>query len=175
MKSPRPQLFGIALLVTALDQLTKQLVVRSIPLYDEKVIIPRFFSISHVMNTGAAFSLFAHSAGAATTALAAFSAIVMALICFLLWRTRAWSVSAVSLALILGGATGNFIDRVRLKAVVDFLSFDFGSYHYPDFNLADSAIVVGAILLAADALFGKHSSEPEHSRGRAADAPPSGN
>lgn len=156
MKSPRPQLFTIALLVTALDQLTKQLVVRSIPLYDEKVIIPKFFAISHVMNTGAAFSLFASNARSATVALAGFSAIVMVLICFLLWRVREWSVTALSMALILGGAAGNFLDRVRLKAVVDFLSFDFGSYHYPDFNLADSAIVVGAILLVADALFGKH-------------------
>jgi signal peptidase II len=59
------------------------------------------------------------------------------------------------LALILGGAAGNFIDRVRLNAVVDFLAFDFGSYHWPDFNVADSAIVIGAVLLAIDALFGK--------------------
>jgi signal peptidase II len=62
------------------------------------------------------------------------------------------------LALILGGATGNFIDRVRLNAVVDFLAFDFGSYHWPDFNVADSAIVVGAILLAIDAVFSRREA-----------------
>jgi len=159
MNRTRNQAFSVAFAVLALDQLTKWIVVRNVPLYDEIVVIPHFFSISHVLNTGAAFSLFAHNGRPATGVLAAFSAIVMALICWLLWRTRTWSLQTASMALILGGAAGNFIDRVRLKAVVDFLSFDFGTYHWPDFNAADSAIVVGAILLAADALFGKH---PQH-------------
>ena len=154
--STRWKLFSISLAVLALDQLTKALVVRNIPLYGEIVVIPKFFSISHVLNTGAAFSLFAHQARPATMALAAFSAIVIVLICVLLWRARVWTLQALSMSLILGGSTGNLIDRVRLRAVVDFLAFDFGSYHWPDFNVADSAIVVGAILLAADALFGKH-------------------
>jgi signal peptidase II len=156
MNRTRYQAFSLALGVLALDQLTKWIVVQKVPLYDEIVVIPRFFSISHVMNTGAAFSLFAHNGRPATGALAVFSAIVMVLICWLLWRTRTWTLQTASMALILGGAAGNFIDRVRLKAVVDFLSFDFGTYHWPDFNAADSAIVVGAIILAADALFGKH-------------------
>jgi signal peptidase II len=153
----RGQLFAIAAGIAALDQLTKWIVVKKIPLYGEIVVIPKFFAISHVTNKGAAFSLFANGDLRATWALAAFSVIVMAVIIFLLARTRQWSKGALALALILGGATGNFIDRVRLNAVVDFLSFDFGSYHWPDFNVADSAIVVGAILLAIDALFGKRA------------------
>lgn len=153
MTSPRMQLFSIAALIFALDQLTKWLVVRSIPLYGEKVIIPHFFSISHVTNKGAAFSLFAHREASATIALAIFSALVMGLIAYLLWRGNVWTRTAFAMAMILGGAAGNFIDRVRLRAVIDFLSFDLGTYHWPDFNLADSAIVIGSLLLAYDALF----------------------
>lgn len=155
--SPRAKLFSLSLLVIVLDQLTKWLVVANVPLYGEVPIIPRFFSISHVTNTGAAFSLFAHSSGSATLALAVFSAVIIALIVVWIARVRVLTLQAVSFALILGGATGNLIDRVRLRAVVDFLSFDLGNYHWPDFNLADSAIVIGAVLLAADSIFGKHA------------------
>jgi signal peptidase II len=151
----RRLLFGIAASIVVLDQLTKWIVVRRIPLNGEIIVIPKFFAISHVTNKGAAFSLFANGDPRATWALAAFSVIVMAVIVFVLARTREWSNGALALTLILGGAAGNFIDRVRLNAVVDFLAFDFGSYHWPDFNVADSAIVIGAILLAVDALFGK--------------------
>ena len=153
----RRLLFGIAAAILALDQLTKWIVVHKIPLYGEIVVIPKFFAISHVTNKGAAFSMFANGDPRATLALAAFSVVVMAVIIFLLARTRAWSKGALALALILGGAAGNFIDRVRLNAVVDFLAFDFGAYHWPDFNVADSAIVIGAILLGIDALFGKRA------------------
>jgi signal peptidase II len=158
--SPRAKLFFLAICIVVLDQLSKWLVVSNIPLYDEITVIPHFFSISHVTNTGAAFSLFAHSSGSATIALAAFSAIIIVLICAWIARARVLTLQAISFAMILGGATGNLIDRVRLRAVVDFLAVDFGTYHWPDFNLADSAIVIGAILLAADAFFGKHP-QPE--------------
>ena len=154
----RGLLFGIAAGIVALDQLTKWIVVRQIPLYSEIVVIPKFFAISHVTNKGAAFSLFANGDARATWLLAAFSVLVMGVIVYLLVRARAWSTGTLALALILGGAAGNFIDRVRLNAVVDFLAFDFGSYHWPDFNVADSAIVVGAVLLAIDALFSKRDS-----------------
>jgi signal peptidase II len=154
--SPRARLFSLAGFVVVLDQLSKWLVVRNIPLFGEVPVIPHFFSISHVTNTGAAFSLFAHSSGSATLALAIFSAVIIVLICVWIARTRVLTLQSISFALILGGATGNLIDRVRLRAVVDFLAVDLGSYHWPDFNLADSAIVIGALLLAYDALLGKH-------------------
>jgi len=153
--SPRSKLFSLAIFIVVLDQLSKWLVVTNIPLYDEITVIPRFFSISHVTNTGAAFSLFARSSGS-TLALAAFSGVIIVLICVWIARARVFTLQAISFAMILGGATGNLIDRVRLRAVVDFLAVDFGTYHWPDFNLADSAIVIGAIVLAADAFFGKH-------------------
>lgn len=151
--SPRTKLFYLAIVIVVLDQLSKWLVVTNIPLFGEVTVIPHFFSISHVTNAGAAFSLFARSS--ATLALAAFSAVIIVLICVWIARVRMLTLQAVSFAMILGGATGNLIDRVRQRAVVDFLAFDLGSYHWPDFNLADSAIVIGAILLAADAMFGK--------------------
>jgi len=153
----RGLLFAIAACIAAFDQLTKWIVVRKIPLYSEIVVIPKFFAISHVTNKGAAFSMFANGDPRSTWLLAGFSVLVMAVIVFLLARTRVWSTGAFALALILGGAAGNFIDRVRLNAVVDFLAFDFGSYHWPDFNVADSAIVIGAVLLAIDALFSKRT------------------
>ena len=150
-------LFAISGSIIALDQLTKWIVVRKIPLYSEIIVIPKFFAISHVTNKGAAFSLFANGDPRATWLLAVFSVLVMGVIIFLLARARAWSTGALALALILGGAAGNMIDRVSLNAVVDFLAFDFGSHHWPDFNVADSTIVIGAILLAIDALFSKRS------------------
>jgi signal peptidase II len=153
----RGLLFAIAAGIAALDQLTKWMVVHKVPLYGEIVVIPKFFAISHVTNKGAAFSMFANGDPRATWVLAAFSMIVMAVIIFLLARMRQWSKGGLALAFILGGAAGNFIDRVRLNAVVDFLAFDFGSYHWPDFNVADSAIVIGAVLLALDAFFGKRA------------------
>ncbi len=153
----RGQLFGIAAGIVALDQLTKWIIVRKIPLYSEIIVIPNFFAISHVTNKGAAFSLFANGDPRAIWLLAGFSVLEMGVIVFLLARTRVWTTGALALALILGGAAGNFIDRVRLNAVVDFLAFDFGSYHWPDFNVADSAIVIGAVLLAIDALFSKRT------------------
>jgi signal peptidase II len=151
----RSRLFSLAAGIFALDQFTKWLVVRNIPLYGEVPVIPTFFSISHHLNPGAAFSLFANTPRPATTALAIFSAVVMTLILVLLARAHTITQQGVAMALVLGGAAGNFLDRVRLKAVVDFLAFDFGSYHWPDFNVADSAIVIGAVLLALDALFAK--------------------
>src|SRR5262245_19650879 len=110
----RGLLFAIAASIIALDQVTKWIVVRKIPLYGEIVVVPKFFAISHVTNKGAAFSLFANGDSRATWALAAFSVIVMAVIVFLLARARERSKGALALALILGGAAGNFIDRVRL-------------------------------------------------------------
>src|SRR4051812_33309366 len=155
----RWKLFSLAFAIFAFDQFTKWLVVRNIPLYDEIPVIPKFFAISHHLNPGAAFSLFANTPRPATTALALFSAVVMVLIVVLLWRTKNITQQAIAMSLVLGGAAGNFLDRVRLKAVVDFLAFDLGTYHWPDFNVADSAIVIGAVLLALDALVSHRLSD----------------
>ena len=143
-------LLSISLAVIVLDRATKLLVSASLRMGEAHVVIPRFFRITHVLNTGAAFSAFAESASPDTVlyALIGFSVLAVLIVGTMLWRSgRRVTLSGIALALILGGALGNLYDRVRLHHVIDFLEFHILSYHYPDFNIADSAIVVGACLL----------------------------
>jgi signal peptidase II len=150
--------FGIHMvgsgLVLALDQWTKFLVSRNLALHDSITIIPGFFSISHVLNRGAAFSLFSDAPPhLARWGLVLFSGAVIAAVVAVLWRLSGKTTPvSIALSLILGGAVGNLIDRVRVGSVIDFLAFDIARYHWPDFNLADSAIVVGSCVLLLDAL-----------------------
>jgi signal peptidase II len=154
-RSYRGYYFLIALLVLALDQVTKLLIVRNIPLHHTVTIIPGFFSLSHVLNPGAAFSLFADASSTyAPKALIAFSSIVLVGIIFVLARaTQGFTLTNLALSFIMGGAMGNLLDRLRLGSVIDFLMFKFGTYYWPDFNVADSAIVVGSLLLVAELFF----------------------
>jgi signal peptidase II len=136
---------AIAALVVVLDQITKMMVLQSIPLFERVVVIPGFFNLTHVHNPGGAFGFLAQNAavwrhwiflGAAVLA--------MGVLLFLFHQTPKnlpWLAGA--LALIFGGAVGNLIDRIRFGEVVDFLDIYFGSYHYPTFNVADSAVSVG--------------------------------
>jgi signal peptidase II len=156
--------FLIALLVVLLDRWTKHLAAVHIRAYTQEItIIPGFFKLTHTENSGAAFSLFADSPSHwKTVLLIAFSAIAMVVVSVLLWRqARALSLTGVALSLILGGAVGNLWDRVASGRVVDFLLFYVKDYRWPVFNLADSAIVVGASLLVIEILFihPKKSSE----------------
>ncbi|MCU1306187.1 MAG: signal peptidase [Acidobacteriaceae bacterium] len=153
--------FFIAVIVLMLDQATKSLVARNLPLHDTITVIPGFFSISHVLNPGAAFSLFADSASRYTTAgLIFFSVVVLSVVSTLLWRSgHAFTAGGLALALIMGGALGNLLDRIRLGSVIDFLMFNIGSYHWPDFNIADSAIVLGSLLLISDLFFHQEAAE----------------
>jgi signal peptidase II len=113
--------------------------------------------LTHTENTGAAFSLFADSPSHWKTGmLIGFSVIAMVVVFVLLWKQRpALSITGVALSLILGGAMGNLWDRVASGRVVDFLLFYVKRYQWPVFNLADSAIVVGASLLVIEILFHK--------------------
>lgn len=135
--------------VILLDQLTKLLVVHSIPVGEEIPIIPGLFQLTHWENTGAAFSMFANSTSPwRTFGLIAFSIIACIVVSYLLWkRGPALDTSSLSLCLILGGALGNLWDRFVKAGVTDFLDFYVGSHHWPPFNVADSAIVMGAALL----------------------------
>lgn len=144
--------FFLAATVLILDQVTKMIVAKMIHLNDAVTVIPGFFRISHVLNRGAAFSLFADiRSPLAPLGLLLFSMVVMTVIVVLLAKAkRVFNRTYIGLALILGGAFGNFLDRLLLGSVVDFLAFQLGSYHWPDFNLADSAIVVGSGLLLLD-------------------------
>jgi signal peptidase II len=139
----------IAIAIVALDRLTKWAIVKTIVLEDAVSIIPGFFRLTHLENPGAAFSLFAESTSPFKTALlVAFSLAALAVVGVLLWRSRDdYNITTLSLSLILGGAVGNLWDRLSDGMVTDFLDFYMGIHHWPPFNIADSAIVVGALLL----------------------------
>jgi signal peptidase II len=153
--------FLIAILVLFLDRLTKWLVAKDISLHDSIQIIPGFFRLTHVENRGAAFGLFADSPGEWKVAmLVAFSVVALVVVSALLWRnSHTMTTTGIGLSLILGGAVGNLWDRLLNGRVVDFLLFYIGQYQWPAFNVADSAIVVGAGLLVFEILFAKAPAE----------------
>jgi signal peptidase II len=158
----RKYFFLIAAAVLVVDRLAKAAIAGSIPLHDSVAVIPGFFHLTHVENTGAAFGLFAESnAQWKIGALIMFSVIALVIVSAILWRhSHALTTTTIGLSLILGGATGNLWDRLLSGHVVDFLDFHIGTYYWPAFNVADSAIVVGAILLVAEILFTKPAEEP---------------
>ena len=142
----------VSVLVIALDQLTKGLATAKLN-YAEPVAIMPFFNLTLVHNTGAAFSFLAQAGGWQRWFFAAIALVVSVVILFWLSRLspkRLWE--AVGLVLILGGAIGNVWDRILLGYVVDFLDFYYGNWHWPAFNVADSAIFVGAAILIIDGL-----------------------
>ncbi|MBX6358886.1 MAG: signal peptidase II [Acidobacterium ailaaui] len=161
-KDRRGILLLIAAFIIALDRWTKVLVTRHIPEGDLKTVVPGWFWISHVLNPGAAFSLFSNSASPERTRwmLISFSlAAALAILVYFLAKRRPLSAVNFALSLILGGAIGNVWDRLRYGVVTDFLlvqlHFGHWSYHWPDFNVADSAISCGAVLILLDSLLSK--------------------
>jgi signal peptidase II len=151
----------IALLVIALDRLTKWTIAHKLPLHDGIQVIPGFFRIIHAENPGAAFGIFADSpAPWKVGLLILFSVVALLIVSALLWKSsHGLTTTGVGLALILGGAIGNLWDRLVSGHVVDFLLFYIGRYQWPAFNVADSAIVVGAGLLVFEILFTKSPSQ----------------
>jgi signal peptidase II len=146
----RPWLLILSALVIVLDRLSKVWVSNHLEIGDAIPIIPHVFRISHVLNSGAAFSLFTDSSSPARVRLMLVSFSILAaiaVIVFLIKLGRQLSPTTVALALVLGGAIGNVYDRIRYGTVIDFLEVHIINYHWPDFNVADSAIVVGALLL----------------------------
>ena len=139
----------IAAAVLLLDRVTKLLVVARLPEAHSIVVIPGLFQFAHWENTGAAFSMFADSASPwRTRGLIVFSILAIAVVAGLLWKSGSHlTITTVALSLVLGGAGGNLWDRLTKGTVTDFLDFYIGDHHWPPFNVADSAIVVGAILL----------------------------
>ena len=154
----RPLLIALAVLL--LDRITKRAIAQTIPLEDAINIIPGFFRLTHLENTGAAFSLFADSPSPfRTTLLIVFSVAALAVVSVLLWKDRSvFHSGTLALSLILGGALGNLWDRVSDGKVTDFLDFYIGVHHWPPFNVADSAIVIGALLLFLRMLRPDHGS-----------------
>ena len=154
----RGWLLGLSALVIALDRVTKIWVSRHIEQGSAITVIPRVFRISHVLNSGAAFSMFADSPHPERTRwmLTAFSLLAAVVVLAVLLRVgRRITLTSLSMALVLGGAIGNVWDRLRTGTVVDFLEVHIIHYHWPDFNVADSAIVIGGILLLLDSLRSK--------------------
>jgi signal peptidase II len=145
----------IAAMAVALDRVTKLWVEAHVRIGHAIVVIPRVFRITHVLNTGAAFSMFegARSPQLVRGFLIGFSVAAVIVVLVLLWKMgRTASLTSFSLALILGGALGNLYDRLRYAHVVDFLEVHIVHYHWPDFNVADSCIVIGACLLLLEML-----------------------
>lgn len=147
----------IAFVVLFLDRLSKWGISQKIALHESINIIPGFFRLTHVQNRGAAFGLFSESPSEYKVAvLVLFSLVALVVVSTLLWKnSHTLTTTGVGLALILGGALGNLWDRIVTGHVVDFLLFYVRSYQWPAFNVADTAIVVGAFLLVAEILFAK--------------------
>jgi signal peptidase II len=141
--------FLIVAAVVAIDRLTKWLVMKNMPEAHDISVIPGLFELSHWENTGAAFSMFADSLSPwRTLGLIGFAVAALLVVSFLLWKSGpVLNVTTLSLTLIMGGALGNLWDRVAKGTVTDFLDFYIGQHHWPPFNIADSAIVVGSLLL----------------------------
>lgn len=144
--------FGVAAALVAADQLVKALVLASLRPYEPIVLAP-FLNLVLVFNKGAAFSFLAQEAGWQRPALIAFAAVASVVVGALLARNPDKPVFSAGLALILAGALGNLIDRVRFGYVVDFVDVHALGWHWPAFNVADSAISIGAGLLIFDSFF----------------------
>ena len=170
----RKPFFGTCMAISALivlfDQLTKWAILNWLPYGDPPEKINSFLQLTHRRNPGAAFSFLADAGGWQRWFFITLAVAVSSVIAVWLWRLRAagQTVLSTGLALVLGGALGNVIDRIRLGYVIDFIEvpnyFEFliGGAWFPAFNVADSAICVGAVLLIVDALFisGRQQSEP---------------
>lgn len=139
----------IAALTFVADQVTKGMIERRIGMFEVVPVIPHFFNLTRSQNPGAAFGLFADSpAPWKTVLLVIVSALLIGSVLGVAWRSHHldWKAGA-GLALILGGAASNLLDRIRFGEVVDFLDVYYRGYHWYTFNVADAAIVVGAFLL----------------------------
>ncbi len=163
---PRPRRLPWLLLISALvitaDRLTKNWVSRHIPLGGAIPVIDHVLRISHWTNEGAAFSLFADTASpnAVRWGLVAFTLFAALVIFIVLLRLGdRITLATVALALILGGALGNAHDRIAYGSVIDFIEVHIFTYHWPDFNVADSSVVIGACLLFLDSTLPRRKTE----------------
>jgi len=142
----------LSALVLLLDQASKLAVIEHLTAYLDVVPLTPFFNLVHVHNTGAAFSLFADQPGWQRGFFVGIALLATAVILYLLRKTAGRPMFSAALALILGGAVGNVIDRVLYGHVIDFLDVYAGAWHWPAFNVADSAITLGAVMLIWDGM-----------------------
>jgi len=145
---------ALSVIVIVIDQATKWMILKWVPKYDA-IPVNSFINITHQRNTGAAFSFLADQPGWQRWFFITLATLVSAYLVVWLWkiRTSGHLVLSSGLALVLGGAIGNVVDRIRLGSVVDFIQVFIAGWPFPSFNVADAAISVGAVLLIVDTLF----------------------
>lgn len=149
----------VSLGVLVLDQWTKWLVEIHLPHHAAQPVVPGFLNLTHVRNTGVAFGLFASDGGSGGWLLTLLGLGALAAVGLYYWFTPSRDRTLlVALALVVGGAVGNLIDRVSSGAVTDFVDVYMGAHHWPSFNVADSAISVGILLMAIDSFRPHHRS-----------------
>jgi signal peptidase II len=142
--------------VFMIDQTTKAWAVRRLRFGDVREIIPNFLNFAYAQNTGVAFSMFDDHGNTGRWGLSIVAGIAATLVLYFFWKTpRSDDRMLGALCLLLAGIVGNVVDRMRLGFVVDFIDVQFGSWHYPTFNVADIAICVGAGLLILDMFLSK--------------------
>lgn len=148
---------GLAAAVLAGDQVTKAWALARLDAAHPVVVIPEFLHLVLVMNPGVAFGIFAGVPARWRWIVTAFSLLALVLLASLAFRMlpRGGRASRLAVGLIFGGAVGNLVDRWRFGAVVDFIDVFWRSYHWPAFNVADSAITVGVTLLAVELVMGR--------------------
>ena len=139
------------------DQLTKYIIKINIALYDNIIVIKNFFNITHILNPGGAFGFFASSSPGVRKFIFLFVSSIVALLILWFYKKSAenFIFLSIGLALIFGGAVGNLIDRFIYGKVLDFLDFYMGTYHWPAFNMADSAITIGMGIFIYHIIFKK--------------------
>ncbi|HEX5759106.1 MAG TPA: signal peptidase II [Thermoanaerobaculia bacterium] len=143
----------VSLAVLVADQWTKWLVEVHLPPHAAHPLVPGFVSLTHIRNNGVAFGLFASDGAAHTWLLTTLGVAALAAVLAYFWLASARDrLLLVALALVVGGALGNLIDRVASGAVTDFVDVYVGAHHWPAFNVADSAISIGIVLMALDSL-----------------------
>ncbi len=140
--------FSIIVLTVVVDQVSKYWVFHNFFLFESRTILPGFFNLTYLTNNGAAFSILAGQPALWRQVFFIGTALVALVLIWLFQRSygRDSRLYTVALALVAGGAVGNLIDRVRFGFVIDFLDFHIGTYHWPTFNVADSAIFIGVSL-----------------------------
>ncbi len=138
------------------DQMTKAWAIRKLRFGGDVNVIPNFLNFAYAENTGVAFSQLNNHGDAGRWGLSAVAIVAGVLVLYYFWRIpRANDKLLGALALLLAGIAGNVTDRMRLGFVIDFIDVQFGAWHYPTFNIADSAICIGAVLLMIDVFFNK--------------------
>lgn len=148
--------------VFIVDQMTKAWAIRKLRFGGDVSVIPNFLNFSYAQNTGVAFSFLDDHGDAGRFGLSVVAIVAAVLVLYYFWRTpRAHDRILGALALLLAGIVGNVVDRLRLGFVIDFIDVQFGSWHYPTFNVADAAICTGAILLMIDVFFAKKNEKTE--------------